>query len=50
MQTVNNKDTKSFGRHSEKYVEPKTFEQELKEMLEKELGQEIENLKINRKI
>jgi hypothetical protein len=50
MQTVNNKDTKSFGRHSEKYVEPKKIEQELKEILEKELGQEIENLKISRKI
>ena len=50
MQTVNNKDTKSFGRHSEKYVDPKKIEQEIKEFLERELGQEIENLKIDKNI
>ena len=39
--------TKSFGRHLEPLKpETKTFEQEVQEYLEEQLGQEIENLKI----
>ncbi len=39
--------TKRFGRHLEpNETKTKTFEQEVQEYLEEQLGQEIENLKV----
>ncbi len=41
--------TKSFGRHLEpNELKTKTFEQEVQEYLEEQLGQEIENLKVTK--